>query len=356
MEKIKVPELKPGMKVHKNIFDKFGKLLLAEGTILKQQYIKKLELYGVAEITVDINNDENGEAANIQASESDIIYQEAFNAIRDILIKVKNSQSIDTKLIAEIVENIVDQITKDAQTFLRITSIREIDNYTYLHSIDVCIYSIILGKSLGLDDKNLRKLGLGAMLHDIGKGKIPTEILFKPGPLTEEEFNIMKSHTIYGYEIITNSPNLDIVTANIALQHHERWDGKGYPGHLKGNNINIFARIVTICDIYDALTANRVYRGRILPHEAAEYIINNNGVIADPAITKYFVQNVAIYPVGSTVLLSTGEIGRVSEVPSSMPLRPVIDVFGHRNPQQNIPEHKLNLMEELTVFIVDVIN
>lgn len=356
MERIKVLDLEPGMVVEKNIFDKFGKLLLAEGTMLKQQHIKKLELYGVAEVTIDKVDNASVETSNVQTTESDIIYQEAFNAIKDILIKVRKSQSIDTGLIAEVVESIIDQITQNAQTFIQMTSIREIDNYTYLHSIDVCIYSIIMGKSLGLDNKNLHRLGLGAMLHDIGKGRIPTEILFKPGPLTNEEFNIMKSHTTYGYEIITSISNLDTITADIALQHHEHWDGKGYPGHLKENNINIFARIVTICDIYDALTANRVYRGRILPHEAAEYIINNNGVIADPALTKYFVQNVAVYPVGSTVLLSTGEIGRVSEVHNSMPLRPVIDIFGHRDPQQNTTKHKLNLMEDLTVFIVDVIN
>lgn len=356
MEKIKVLDLQPGMKIHKNIFDKYGKLLLAEGTILKQQFIRKLELYGVMEISIDKNNSINTDPITMQATESDVIYQEAFTAIKDILLKVKNAQSIDTKVIAEVVENIVDQVTQDAQTFLRISSIRDMDNYTYLHSIDVCIYSIIMGKNLGLDNKDLYRLGLGAMLHDIGKGKIPTEILLKPAPLTEEEFNIMKKHTIYGYEIITNSSNMDIVTANIALQHHEHWDGLGYPGHLKENNINLFARIVTICDIYDALTANRVYRGRILPHEAAEYIINNNGIIADPALTKIFVQNVAIYPLEATVLLSTGEIGRVSEIHTTMPLRPVIDIFAHRNSEQNISEYKLNLMEDLTVFIVDVIN
>ena len=356
MEKVKVLDLQPGMKVHKNIFDKYGKLLLAEGTILKQQYIRKLELYGVTEISIDNTSPINTDPIVMQSTKSDVLYQEAFDAIKDILLKVKDALSIDIKVIAEVVENIVDQVTQNAQTFLRISSIRDMDNYTYLHSIDVCIYSIIMGKNLGFDNKDLYRLGLGAMLHDIGKGKIPTEILLKPGPLTEEEFNIMKKHTIYGYEIITNSSNIDMVAANIALQHHERWDGLGYPGHLKETNINLFARIVTICDIYDALTANRVYRGRILPHEAAEYIINNNGVIADPTLTKIFIQNVAIYPLGATVLLSTGEIGRVSEIHRTMPLRPVIDIFAHRNSEQKTSEHKLNLMEELTVFIVDVIN
>lgn len=356
MEKVKVSDLKPGMKVYKNIFDKYGKLLLGEGTILKQHYIRKLELYGVAEITVDKCSDVNDAESDIQTRESDIIYQEAFNAIKDVWLKIKNAQSFEPKVIAEVVENIIDKVTQDTQTFFRISSIRDVDNYTYLHSIDVCIYSIIMGRNLELDNKDLNRLGLGAMLHDIGKSKIPSEILLKPGPLTEEEFNIMKKHTNYGYEIITSNPNLDMVIANIALQHHERWDGLGYPGHLKGNNIDKFARIVTVCDIYDALTANRVYRGRILPHEAVEYIINNNGVIADPDLTKSFVQNVAVYPVGTTVLLNTGEIGRVAEVQSSMPLRPVVDIFSHRNSQKEIQEHKINLMEDLTIFIVDIIN
>lgn len=356
MEKVKVLELQPGMKVHKNIFDKYGKLLLSEGTILKQQFIRKLELYGVSEILIDNRNHLDTEAVILQANKSDVIYQEAFNAIKDVLIRVKKAKSIDIKVISEVVESIVDQISQDPQTFLRLSSIREMDNYTYLHSIDVCIYSIIMGKNLGLDKKNLLKLGLGAMLHDIGKGKIPTEILLKPGPLNDEEFNIMKNHTVYGYEIITNSSNLDMLTANIALQHHEHWDGNGYPEHLREKGINIFARIVTICDIYDALTAERVYRGRILPHEAAEYILNNNGIIADPDLTKNFVQNVAVYPLGSTVLLSTGEIGRVTEIQNTMPLRPIINIFGHKDSKQKIQEHKLNLMENLTVFIVDVIN
>ncbi len=356
MDRVKVSDLKPGMRVCRNIFDKYGKLLLVEGTILKQHYIRKLELYGVADIAVDKSFGLDEYETNIQAEEGDVIYQEAFNAVKDVLQRVKNAQSFDPRVITEIVESIVDKVTTDAQAFLRLSSIREMDNYTYLHSIDVCIYSIIMGKKLGLNNRDLNKLGLGAILHDIGKGMVPSEILLKPGPLTEEEFDVMKKHTIYGYEIISNNHNLDRTVANIAVQHHERWDGLGYPYQLKGTSIDRFARIVTVCDIYDALTANRVYRGRILPHEAAEYIANNRGIIADPELTRSFIQNVAVYPVGSMVLLSTGEIGRVTEVQNSAPLRPVIDIIAHKNLQKEISEHRVDLMEDLTVFIVDVIN
>lgn len=356
MEKVKILDLKPGMKVYKNVYDKYGKLLLAEGTILKQQLIRKLELYGVTEIQIDNENQINMGDGQFQTSKVDVVYQEAFDAIKNVLNNVKNSQSIDTRLIAEVVESIVDEIVENTQIFLGFRSIRDMDDYIYHHSIDVCIYSVVMGKSMGLKRRDLIRLGLGAMLHDIGKGRIPSEILLKPGPLTEEEFNIIKTHTTCGYEIIKNSSNMDPSIANIALQHHERFDGKGYPAGLKGNKIDVFARIVTICDVYDALTADQVYRGRILPHEAAEYIVNNGGVIADPVLTKYFVENVAVYPVGTTVLLSTGEIGKISEIDSSMPLRPVIDVFGHRDSNKSILRHKINLMENLTVFIVDVIN
>lgn len=356
MERLKVEDLQPGMRVKNNIFDRYGKLLLAEGTILRPQYIRKLELYGVAEVVIEKMSMSSIGSTKMQTSESDIVYSEAFDTVKDIMDKIRNSKSFDVAAVVDTVEEIVNQIVSDPQIFLRISSIRDIDNYTYLHSIDVCIYSIIMGKNMGLDIKNLKKLGLGAFLHDIGKAKIPNSILLKPGPLTEDEYEMMKNHTTFGYEILTNTPNLDRVVANIALQHHEHWDGKGYPRQLRELNIDIFARIVTVCDIYDALTGNRIYRGRILPHEAAEYVINNSGTIADPSLTKIFVNNVAVYPIGATVLLSTGEIGKVHDANPGAPLRPIVDVFGHRDPRARVYKRKINLMEELTIFIVDVIN
>ena len=145
---------------------------------------------------------------------------------------------------------------------LQLTGIRDIDNYTFLHSVDVCIYSIIIGKKLGYGKEPLMTLGMGAILHDIGKCKVPVEILQKPDRLTDEEFHTMKLHTVYGYEIIKNSYQLSTKIANIAFQHHEKWDGSGYPMGISQIDIDPLSRIVALADVYDALTSDRVYKKR----------------------------------------------------------------------------------------------
>lgn len=356
MYQVSISKLKPGMKVARNVFSSNGRLLIAEGTVLTYHYIRKLEIYEIASIYIsDDKSNSNRDSFFNANTKNELIYKEAISAISDIMNKVKNSAEIDVKMLMGIVDEIVYEIMEDSFAFIQLNSIRDLDNYTYLHSIDVCIYSIILGKSYGLPQKLLNKLGTGAMLHDIGKGKVPSEILLKPGPLTYEEFEIMKKHTLWGYEAIMNCPNVDREIANIALNHHERWDGKGYPNGIRGYGIDYFSRVVTICDIYDALTADRVYRSRILPHEAAEYILNSIGTIADPELAKKFIKNVSIYPVGTTVLLNTGEIGRVTRINEEMPLRPVIQIFSNTDKDYSKKGYDINLMEKLTVFICDVI-
>lgn len=356
MYQIGISNLKPGMNVARNVFSSNGRLLIAEGTVLTYHYIRKLEIYEIDSIYIsDDKSNSNRDSFFSVSTKNEVIYKEAINAVADIMNKVKNSAQIDIKMLTDIVDEIVFEIMEDSYAFIQLNSIRDLDNYTYLHSIDVCIYSIILGKSYGLPQKVLNKLGTGAMLHDIGKGKVPSEILLKPGPLTYEEFEIMKKHTIWGYEAIMNCPNVDKEIASIALNHHERWDGKGYPNGIKGYEIDYYSRVVTICDIYDALTADRVYRSRVLPHEAAEYVLNSIGTITDPELTKKFIKNVSIYPVGTTVLLNTGEIGRVTKINDEMPLRPVIQIFSNTNQAYHKRRYDVNLMEKLTVFICDVI-
>lgn len=357
MYKIYVTSLKPGMKVARDVFNFAGRLMLTKGTILSSQFIDKLEPCGVREIYVeDEKYSPPKDYIQYRISKSEAIYQDATKTIKGIMDKIKNNQSIDIKGVEGMVDEVVNEIIENSYAFVQLSSIRDMDNYTYLHSMDVCVYSIILGKSFGMPRGVLNKLGLGAILHDIGKGKVPSGILLKPGPLTDEEFNIMKMHSAWGYEIVKGCYNIEDKISNIVIQHHEHWNGKGYPNGLKGYEIDFFSRIVTICDIYDALTGDRVYRKRALPHEAAEYIINTSGKIADPNLIKNFVRNVAVYPVGTTVILNTGDIGRVAEINNSMPLRPVIEVYSNVNPEKNCIRHNVNLMENLTLFIEDVIS
>jgi HD-GYP domain-containing protein (c-di-GMP phosphodiesterase class II) len=291
MIKIPVSALVPGMKIAKDVYLNDGKLFLLKDFIIKTRYIRKLELFKITFIYI-----QEGEISPLIDISEEKVYSEALNSIKSVMSTVREGKNLDVTTIKHTVDDIVQTVINNESVFIQLIGIRDIDSYTFLHSVDVCIYSIITGKNLGLSQSELTELGIGAILHDIGKCKIPVEILLKPGRLTEEEFYIMKLHSVYGHEIISNTSGLSKRIANIACQHHEKWDGTGYPLGLSKFDIDKFSRIVTAADIYDALTADRVYRKRDLPHNAAEYIALNSSVLFDPEIANVFMKNIAIHP------------------------------------------------------------
>lgn len=209
---------------------------------------------------------------------------------------------------------------------------------------------------MGFSREELSELGMGAVLHDVGKCKIPLKVLMKPSVLTDDEFKIMKLHTVYGYDIINSVSGLSKKIANVAFQHHEKWDGTGYPQGLKECQIDSFSRIVTVADIYDALTANRIYRRRDMPHEAAEYIVGYSSYKFDPKIAQAFIKNITVYPDGCIVLLNNGKIGRVVESSKNMSIRPKVRVIADKDGPPVLESYTVDLMKDLNVFIVDVLS
>ncbi|MCX7923026.1 MAG: HD-GYP domain-containing protein [Clostridia bacterium] len=348
--KVPVSELKPGMKLAKDVHLEDGRILLLSGFAVKQRYIRKLELFNIEHVYI-----EEGEAVPLEELREEKVYAEAFNTIKHVLSSVREGKELDVHAVKETVSDIVQRVINNESVFMQLTGIRDIDNYTFLHSVDVCIYSVVTGKNLGLSKTDLTELGIGAILHDIGKCKIPLEVLMKPGRLTEDEFHVMKLHTIYGHEIISNTPGLNKRVANIACQHHEKWDGTGYPVGLSNYQIDKFARIVTIADIYDALTADRVYKKKDLPHEAAEYLMCYSSVLVDPEITKLFIKNIAFYPAGSIVLLNTGEIGSVIEANKHVSIRPKIRVIARKEGPPVFEPYELDLVKNPSIFIIDIL-
>jgi HD-GYP domain-containing protein (c-di-GMP phosphodiesterase class II) len=337
-----ISELVAGMKLAKDVYLPDGRILLLAGFVIKERYIRKLELFKVPFVYVT-----EEELATLENISEEKVYSEAFHSIKSIMVSVRQGKDIDVTAVRDTVGNIVQKVIKNETVFMQLTGIRDIDNYTFLHSVDVCIYSVITGRKMGLSNQQLTELGVGAVLHDIGKCKVPNEILLKPGPLTDNEFNIMKLHTVYGYEVIMNTPGLNKTVANIAYQHHEKWDGSGYPTGLCGEQIDKYARIVTASDIYDALTADRVYRKRDMPHMAAEYIVANSSVLIDPDIANVFIKNITVYPEGSIVLLNTGEIGCVIEANNNMSLRPRVKIIARKDGPPVFGTYTRDLMKEL---------
>ncbi len=260
--------------------------------------------------------------------------------IDTMLAEAKMGKIIDTHtaktLVAELASNIVENL--DASMWL--TQLKSRDEYTAIHSLNVCVLSLTFGRALGLNINELEELGLGALLHDIGKMRVPLKVLNKPGKLTNDEFEIMKSHPGMGYELVRGDKTLSAEVLNIIKSHHERLNGQGYPDCLKEDEISYFTKIVSIVDVYDAITSDRVYHDGMTPHEALkklyEWMPNNY----DTELMQSFIRTIGIYPVGSVVELKTGHIGLVVKLSESHRLKPVVMLIMNRN-KEYYPRRKL---------------
>jgi len=337
------------MKLAKDVILPDGRLLLLAGFVIKPLYIRKLEAFKIDKVYVEEDYYEP-----IEEFEEERLYNHAASTIKNIFAMTKHGQDTDISAIRDTVSDIMHKVIENETVMLQLTGIRDIDNYTFLHSVDVCIYSIIIGKKLGYGQDHLMTLGLGAILHDIGKCKIPLHILQKPGKLTNEEFDLMKMHTVHGCEIIKNSYRLGPNVANIAFEHHEKWDGSGYPLGLSGNNIDPLSRIVALADVYDALTSDRVYKKKELPHVAARFISQNAGILFDPYIVDLFVNSIAVYSEGTLVLLSTGEIGSIVSSGSTPNEGHKVSVFSNKSGPPVLQPYIIDLNEHKDISIVEV--
>jgi len=325
MRRIKITWAKPGDILGYPIFRQDGAILLNTGVKLTREYIEQLKSLGVTHIYVqdDISQDiEISDPISIQTK------IEALRVIADTYHRSCKGLSLDVRALRKIVDDIVDEILSSEQVLLNLRDIRSFDNYLFSHSLGVTVLSIVIGKNLNRDDKFLRDLGIGCMLHDIGKLDIPKEILDKPDRLTEEEFGIVKFHTQYGYRrILDQDGELPATSAHVAWEHHERLNGRGYPRGLIGEKIHIFSRIAGVADVYDAMTVDRIYRKAYPPNEAVEFIMGASGSLFDYEIVKAFLRSIAPYPVGDIILLNTGDIAIVIDINREFPLRPVVRVI-----------------------------
>lgn len=349
MIKVPLSQLKPGMRLAKDVILEDGRLLLLAGFAIKPLYIRKLIAFNVTDIYI-----EEGSFTPVEEFEEEKVYNHAAKTIKNIFSLARKDHTVNISLVRDSVSEILQKVIENETVMLQLTGIRDIDNYTFLHSVDVCIYSTIIGKKLGYGKDPLMALGMGAILHDLGKCKVPIDILQKPDKLTDSEFRQMKLHTVHGCEIIKSSYNLSSKIANIAFQHHEKWDGSGYPLGLTANTIDPLARIVALADVYDALTSDRVYKKRELPHIAAEYIKNNSGVLFDPFIVELFINSIATYDEGTLVLLNTGELGSIISSGIAGSTRQKVNVFSNKSGPPILQPYIIDLNEHKNVEIVEI--
>lgn len=323
-------KLESGMKLASDIELNYKKkskaFLITKGTILTTENINKLISFGVRGVYI-----EDGRINEILDYK---FREEAVLAIKEIFDVCENTHQIlgenTIKQIEKVSEKLVRNINKNKGITIGISDLQTYDENTYLHSLSVTVISIAIGTELKLNRQQLCDLGVCAMLHDIGKVEIPIEIISKPSKLTKEEYDIVKTHSSLGANYIIENKEIDKDIYLGVISHHEKFDGTGYPNGLEKEKIPLFGRIITVADVYDALTAKRPYRKPVKPFEAIEYIMGGVGTSFDYNVVKAFLKKIEPYPIGSCVRLSDGRHGNIIGENPSNPLRPVVKVTGDK--------------------------
>jgi len=251
-------------------------------------------------------------------------YSEAKILVKDLLQDARMGKSIDGERAAKVVDNMVDSIFRNKDALTSLSRLKSFDDYTFQHSLNVSVLALSLGRHLGLVKGELKRLGIGSILHDVGKMRVPEHILNKPGRFTDEEFEIMKTHTIHGAKILADNDKIPKECASVALNHHERFNGRGYPRGTKGLSIGKFGLISSIVDVYDAITSDRVYHKGMPNHQALQKIYEWAKTDFYPIYVQKFIQCLGIYPVGAVVCLDTHELGVVFMQNHAQLLRPWI--------------------------------
>jgi HD-GYP domain-containing protein (c-di-GMP phosphodiesterase class II) len=253
--------------------------------------------------------------------------------LQNVMRDISNGKTIDIKLAREAVEDCVSSILRTPDTLLLLAQLKDRNRYAVQHSMNVCIYAVAFGRHINLPYEQLNELGLCGLMHDMGKIKVPENILNKPGKLDPEEMLIMRKHTTWGRQLLMESYDMPRMVAETAHAHHEHCDGTGYPRGLSKLQISPFARIIAIADAYDAITSNRVYQDSYSHLDALRLLTEESRGHLDRNLVARFIECLGIYPPGCLVLLGTGEIGIVTEINPAQRLRPKIIVVRDQNKQ-----------------------
>jgi len=329
MRLLLVKHARPGMVVARPVSLE-GRTLLMSGVILTPHALRRLAELGIQTLYVRDPGDLDPKAiAETAEVVSERTREQAYQAVRQYMTKLKNgvtSLNVEGHRLSQAVAAIVDEVLANKDVVLQLAEVRGVEGYLFSHSVGVAVTSTFLGIHLGLDRKSLIGMAVGALLHDVGKVRIEEALWNKPGKLSPEEMEKIRKHTEYGFEILRQNPAFDRRAAHVAYQHHERWDGTGYPRGLAGTQIHLWARVVAVVDVFDAMSTDRVYRPARPMHQVVGYIEGEAGKSFDPDVVRTFLARVAPYPVGSLVQLNTGQVALVVRLNDGVPARPVVQL------------------------------
>lgn len=356
MRFIPINHVQPGQRLAIDLTASKNRILVRHGVVLSAPLIRKVGALGFQGVYVDDNLSEGLEIIDVVSHD---LKMKTKNEVEALFTSVeKNFVSnavIKMSSIKGLVQNIVDEIFHNRKVMLNIVDLRAYDDYTYCHSLNVAVLSTIIGISLGMNREALNELAMGAILHDIGKMFVDKDILNKPAKLTPEEFEHMKKHSEFGYDYLNTHFDISQNSRLTALQHHEHFNGEGYPAHLSGHDIHLFGRIVCLADVYDALTSDRPYRKALMPSDAMEYIMSGYNTLFDPDIVRALTRKVAPYPIGTVLKLSSGELCIVTENHEGSGLRPVVRIIENNKPTGRVID-LANDRSALNITVLEIVN
>jgi putative nucleotidyltransferase with HDIG domain len=327
------------MVVAIDIFSKDGNLIIAKDTPLTDRNIARLEFHSILELTVfgipsslspAAYQQEETYIEKVKRSEAfqrfHLAYQSTTEDLKDSLNGIVHRQKkVDADQLLSDAAKIFDQCDSNTDLFHMLHCIRDYDDCTHIHCLNVALICNIIGKWLHFSSKDLEVITLCGLLHDIGKLAIPQQILLKPAKLTTDEYNTIKTHTIRGYNLLKNQP-IDNRIKHAALMHHERCDGSGYPYSFLSGQIDPYAKLVAIADVYDAMTCARVYRGPLCPFEVLSIFEAEGYAKYDPKYIITFLEAIAQTYINNTVKLSNDMIGEIVLINKQNLSRPVVKV------------------------------
>ncbi|MDX8044733.1 HD-GYP domain-containing protein [Gracilibacillus sp. S3-1-1] len=359
MRVVPVKNIRPGVELAKPVYDEHGRVLVQTNMQLTEVMIKRLKNMN---ITYAVIREENTDDILIHSPIPDEQRIEAIQQIKHTFQNVKSDYLMNSNHLLEkaavklevLVKELTTELSKNEEVIHYLSDLLIVDDYLFAHSLNVSMYTLALAQELHVNSSDLEQLGLGAVLHDIGKTMIPDEIINKPGKLEKDEWKIVQAHTEYGFEILRHAHNIPLLVAHCAYQHHERMDGSGYPRGIQQNEIHPFAKIIGVADVFDAVTSNRVYRDAMLPHEGLDILYSGAGTQFDKHLVETFKKTVALYPNGLTVKLSDGRVGVVARQNRQLFDRPVVRILQEND--RNVNPYDLDMKDVLDVTIVSTDN
>ena len=368
MNHYKVNDLKPGLSCNKPVYIDEDTLFIPAGVPVREKDLTRLEKWGVDEVLseglfVETQNEDLMNSKLLWGIPSDKelsgIYNETLNKLDTLFNRIDKMEDIDIKEIDQISDKLVDTVEdKYIQSVRMVLTHNSANKAIAKSALNTAILALTIGFAMERPRPKLLQLCNGAILHDIGMMRVPDEIKAKKSGLNPEEMTKLKSHPVFSYQIISKELKYEDSVARIALEHHERWDGEGYPQGKKSDAILMEARIVSIADAFEAMVSERPYRNSMIGYEAMKSIISDNSRKFDPDILRYFIKSMGIYPLGSIVMLNDSTVARVIKGNPEAPLRPVvitlIDGSGKEYPGDMGPV--LNLLEKKDLFIVKAVD